>query len=58
VSGTASTPEQIGPDMSGADSVSEAQKLDAVAASLRKAYSATVAEDVPQSLMDLLDKLR
>jgi Anti-sigma factor NepR len=35
-----------------------AEQLDAVAASLRQAYSATVAEDIPQSLMDLLQQLR
>jgi hypothetical protein len=35
-----------------------AQQLDAVSASLRKAYSATVAEDVPDALLDLLKQLK
>jgi hypothetical protein len=34
------------------------QQLDAVSASLRKAYSATVAEQVPDALLDLLSKLK
>jgi hypothetical protein len=34
------------------------QRIDAVAASLRRAYSDAVAEDVPDALMDLLNKLR
>lgn len=33
-------------------------QLDAVSASLRQAYSATVAEDVPDALLDLLNKLQ
>lgn len=34
------------------------QQMDAIAASLRRAYSDAVAEDVPDALMDLLKKLR
>jgi hypothetical protein len=34
------------------------QQLDAVSTSLRQAYSATVAEDVPDVLLDLLSKLK
>ena len=33
-------------------------QLDALAASLRRAYNDAVAEDVPDSLTDLLDQLR
>lgn len=35
-----------------------AHQLDLVAASLRQAYSSTVAEDVPDALLDLLSKLK
>lgn len=34
------------------------RQLDAVSASLRRAYSDAVAEAVPDALMDLLNKLR
>jgi Anti-sigma factor NepR len=34
------------------------QQIDAISASLRRAYSDAVAEDVPDALMDLLNKLR
>lgn len=34
------------------------QQFDALSASLRRAYSDTVAEEVPDALMDLLNKLR
>ncbi len=34
------------------------QQIDAVSASLRRAYSDAVAEQVPDALMDLLNKLR
>jgi hypothetical protein len=46
---------QIAPPVKSAP---QPEQLDAVAASLRKAYSATVAEDIPQPLMDLLQQLR
>ncbi len=36
----------------------DTQKIDAIATSLRRAYSDAVAEDVPDVLMDLLNKLR
>jgi hypothetical protein len=39
-------------------SAERSQRLDAVSTSLRQAYSATVAEDVPDALLELLSKLK
>jgi hypothetical protein len=55
-------PEQEGDRAMSADRSTarraDTQKIDAIATSLRRAYSDAVAEDVPDVLMDLLNKLR